>query len=74
MDGKIYIGVVGAEYGTRAFLQAMDAKTGKRVWRFYTIPGPEGSGRRHLAEGHAGVPARRRLGLVDAVPSTRSSA
>jgi len=40
VDGKIYIGVVGAEYGTRAFLQALDAATGKLVWRWYTTPAP----------------------------------
>jgi alcohol dehydrogenase (cytochrome c) len=44
MDGKIYIGVVGAEYGTRNFLEAMDAETGKSIWRFYTIPGPNDPG------------------------------
>ncbi len=40
VDGKNYIGVVGAEYGTRAFLQALDAATGKPVWRWYTTPAP----------------------------------
>jgi quinohemoprotein ethanol dehydrogenase len=44
MDGKIYIGVVGADYGTRGFLEAFDAKTGKSLWRFYTIPGPHDPG------------------------------
>jgi quinohemoprotein ethanol dehydrogenase len=44
MDGKIYVGVVGAEFGTRSFLQAMDAKTGKMVWRWYSIPGPKDPG------------------------------
>ena len=40
LDGTIYLGVVGADFGTRAFLEAMDAATGDSVWRFYTIPGP----------------------------------
>jgi quinohemoprotein ethanol dehydrogenase len=40
IDGKIYIGVVGAEFGTRSFLQALDAKTGDQVWRWYTTPAP----------------------------------
>ena len=46
MDGKLYIGVVGADYGVRAFFQQIDAKTGKLGWRFYTIAGPEAAGRR----------------------------
>jgi quinohemoprotein ethanol dehydrogenase len=40
VDGTIYIGVVGAEFGTRSFLEAMDAATGKQVWRWYTTAGP----------------------------------
>ena len=37
---KIIIGPAGGEYGIRGFLDAYDAKTGERVWRFNTIPGP----------------------------------
>ncbi|HUQ94134.1 MAG TPA: PQQ-dependent dehydrogenase, methanol/ethanol family [Bryobacteraceae bacterium] len=37
---KIIVGVAGGEYGIRGFLDAYDAKTGSRAWRFYTIPGP----------------------------------
>ena len=40
VDGRIYIGVVGAEYGTRAFLQALDASTGEPVWRWYSTASP----------------------------------
>jgi len=36
----ILVGVAGAEFGTRGFLDAYDAKTGKRVWRFWTVPEP----------------------------------
>jgi alcohol dehydrogenase (cytochrome c) len=36
---KIIIGVAGGEYGIRGFIDAYDAESGKRVWRFYTIPG-----------------------------------
>jgi alcohol dehydrogenase (cytochrome c) len=36
---KVIIGVGGAEYGIRGFVAAYDAKTGREVWRFYTIPG-----------------------------------
>ncbi len=37
---KIIVGVAGGEHGIRGFLDAYDAVTGKRVWRFNTIPGP----------------------------------
>src|SRR5213082_3054589 len=37
---KIIIGTAGGEYGIRGFLAAFDARTGKEVWRFYTIPKP----------------------------------
>jgi alcohol dehydrogenase (cytochrome c) len=40
LDGKIYIGVVGADYGTRGFLEAIDAKTGESEWRSYMTPAP----------------------------------
>jgi len=44
IDHKIYIGVVGAEYGTRSFLDALDAGSGKEVWRWYTTPAPNEPG------------------------------
>ncbi len=37
---KVIIGVSGGEAGVRGFVDAYDSKTGKRVWRFLTIPGP----------------------------------
>src|SRR5665213_1543730 len=37
--GKVIIGVSGGEYGVRGFFDAYDAETGKRAWRFYTVPG-----------------------------------
>ncbi len=36
----ILTGVAGGEYGTRGFVDAYDARTGKRRWRFYTVPAP----------------------------------
>jgi PQQ-dependent dehydrogenase (methanol/ethanol family) len=39
-DGKIYVGGSGGEYGIRGRLTALDSKTGKMDWRFYTVPGP----------------------------------
>jgi PQQ-dependent dehydrogenase (methanol/ethanol family) len=43
-DGKIIVGVSGAEYGIRGHLSAYDAETGRLVWRFYTIPSPAEGG------------------------------
>ena len=35
---KIVTGMAGGEFGTRGFIDGYDAKTGKRLWRFNTIP------------------------------------
>ena len=40
VDGKIVVGVAGGEFGIRGFIDAYEAETGERAWRFYTIPGP----------------------------------
>lgn len=40
VDGKVIIGISGAEYGIRGFVTAYDARSGKKIWRFYTIPEP----------------------------------
>ena len=37
---KVIVGITGGEFGPAGFLDAYDAATGKRLWRFYTIPGP----------------------------------
>ncbi len=39
IDGKIITGISGGEAGIRGFIDAYDAKTGARLWRFWTIPG-----------------------------------
>ena len=41
---KVIIGVAGAEYGIRGFIDAYDVQTGKRAWRFYTVAGPDEPG------------------------------
>ncbi|MCU1262782.1 MAG: Pyrrolo-quinoline quinone [Bryobacterales bacterium] len=38
--GKVVVGVSGGEAGIRGFVDAYDAPTGKRAWRFHTIPEP----------------------------------
>jgi len=42
--GKILIGTSGGEFSIRGFLDAYDPATGRRLWRFYTIPSPEEGG------------------------------
>src|SRR5689334_10466384 len=37
---KVIIGMAGGEHSISGFLDAYDAATGKRVWRFNTIPQP----------------------------------
>jgi len=37
---RVLVGSGGGEYGIRGFIAAFDAKSGKELWRFYTIPGP----------------------------------
>jgi quinohemoprotein ethanol dehydrogenase len=43
-DGKVVIGNGGADYGVRGFLIAFDAQTGKKLWKFYTVPGDPSKG------------------------------
>lgn len=40
LKDRIITGISGGEAGIRGFLDAYDAKTGKRLWRFWTVPGP----------------------------------
>jgi alcohol dehydrogenase (cytochrome c) len=36
----VLVGNSGAEYGVRGHIDAIDAETGRRVWRRYTVPRP----------------------------------
>jgi alcohol dehydrogenase (cytochrome c) len=38
LHGMVITGIAGAEAGIRGFIDAYDAKTGKLLWRRYTIP------------------------------------
>lgn len=35
---KVVVGIAGGDFPSRCFVDAYDAKTGKRLWRFYTTP------------------------------------
>ena len=53
LDGKIIVGVSGAETGIRGFIDAYDAKSGKLLWRTYTIPAPGEPGSETWGKGDA---------------------
>jgi alcohol dehydrogenase (cytochrome c) len=39
IGNKLIVGIAGGDSPSRGFLDAYEAATGKRLWRFYTIPG-----------------------------------
>lgn len=62
VKNKVIVGMAGAEFGVRGFLDAYDAETGKRLWRFYTVPAPGEPGGDTLGSGRR-LAAGRRLHL-----------
>jgi alcohol dehydrogenase (cytochrome c) len=38
VKNKVIVGVAGSDFATRGYIDAYDATTGARMWRFYTIP------------------------------------
>jgi alcohol dehydrogenase (cytochrome c) len=40
LDGKVVVGVSGAEAGVRGYIDAYDSETGERLWRTFTVPAP----------------------------------
>lgn len=40
VKNELIVGISGGEYGIRGFIDAYDAATGRRLWRFDTVPGP----------------------------------
>jgi quinohemoprotein ethanol dehydrogenase len=42
--GRVIIGNAGAEDGVRGYVSAYDGRTGKRIWRAYTVPGDPSKG------------------------------
>jgi alcohol dehydrogenase (cytochrome c) len=82
-DGIVYSGISGGELGIRGRLTAFDAKTGKILWRAYTLPGPgEFSSETWPAASEAAIPRGApiwntpaldpQLGLIYFVERTRS--
>ncbi|MDN5873269.1 MAG: methanol/ethanol family PQQ-dependent dehydrogenase [Sinobacteraceae bacterium] len=41
---NVVVGVSGGEYGARGFVEALNAKTGEKAWKSYTIPAPNEPG------------------------------
>jgi quinohemoprotein ethanol dehydrogenase len=50
---KVVIGNSGAELGVRGYITAYDTATGKKIWRFYTVPGNPADGPDHEASDDA---------------------
>jgi alcohol dehydrogenase (cytochrome c) len=44
VKNKVIIGVAGGDFSSRGYLDAYDAQTGERAWRFNTIPNPGEAG------------------------------
>jgi len=44
VDGRIIVGIAGSDFAMRGFVDCYDARTGRRLWRFYTIPSPAEGG------------------------------
>jgi alcohol dehydrogenase (cytochrome c) len=55
-EGKVFIGIAISDLGIHGRLVALDAKTGKELWRFHTVPeSPDDSSWKTWP--HPGVPA-----------------
>jgi alcohol dehydrogenase (cytochrome c) len=37
---RVIVGITGGEFGARGFLDAYDLATGRRLWRWYSVPAP----------------------------------
>jgi alcohol dehydrogenase (cytochrome c) len=44
VKGKVIVGMSGGEYGARGYVAALDAKTGKLMWKQFTVPAPNEPG------------------------------
>ena len=50
--GMVIVGFAGGDRGTRGRLKAYDAKDGRLIWTFYTIPGPGAAGHETWPKGN----------------------
>ena len=73
-DGIVYSGITGGEFGMRGRLTALDAKTGKILWRCLHAAGAGRGRQRHLAGRHRPRDARRGVDLEHPGARSRSSA
>lgn len=48
-DGKVVVGNSGGDFGIRGFVVAYDADTGKKLWKFFLVPGDPSKGPDHEA-------------------------
>ena len=62
VKNKVIVGVAGGEYGAPGFIAAYDVETGKRVWKFNTVPPQRRVRQRHVVRRFGGARRRRRLG------------
>lgn len=44
VEDKVVVGMAGGDYESRGFIDAYQAETGKRLWRFYTVASQGGGG------------------------------
>jgi quinohemoprotein ethanol dehydrogenase len=44
IKGKVLIGNGGADFGARGYVTAYDERSGRKLWRFYTVPGDPAKG------------------------------
>ena len=51
-NGMVFVGSAGSESGARGFEAAYDAKTGRQIWRHFTVPAPNAPG--SFLTGHHG--------------------
>ena len=52
VEGKILVGNSAGDAGTNGWLAAVDAATGKELWRTYTVPGPGEPGHETWKDNH----------------------